>query len=316
MSRWRRLGLVGAIFSVVVLTTACAAPSVSLPFANQPVITPQQARVTFLQLESRRTVAIHDGSKSALAKIETGEALTNDDGEIDVDRNGWDTDGEGFPFGAVRMVVPRMTTYPAWFAAQTWAPDVRAFDVLSKQGPNAPWKLEFETISDGPFPTIIRKNGYAVSAGLERNLSKDLGNYYESAIAQQPTQFVLPGPDTSKEVQNDLNDISSRHSSGVSESVTFVPGAFDYHEGLSLGGGAVLGFATYQVVVSYSDENGSCFLEDPASFQQRFGSIGNPGKDLQVTLTSVASALVVESRKGDQVIGQDFTEIRDDQVSC
>lgn len=66
--------MAGAILSVVVLATACSAPSISPPFARQPVITPQQARSTFLQLESERTAAINDRNKEALSRIESRAA--------------------------------------------------------------------------------------------------------------------------------------------------------------------------------------------------------------------------------------------------
>lgn len=316
VSHWRRLGFLATILSVVVLATACAAPSIASPFSKGPVITPQQARATFLRLESERTLAIHDRNRTALARIETGQALTNDRGEIATMGNGYNDDGEGAPFIAVRMMVPRLNGYPAWFAAETRSQVIRrGFEVISREGPQAPWKLQFESAFDRRNPVVAKRAGYAVPATLERNLSSDLAIYHEHGVARLPTQFVLPGPDTSQVVQGDLKQISSYESRGWSYGLTFVAGAFDRNEGLSLAGGGRLGFATYTVTYSVAAADHSCFPEDPRG-TGGWAEGGSRALVLNLSVTDVVGALVIETPKGDQVVGQDVDEFRVNQRAC
>lgn len=316
MARKRHPGLLlGAILSAVVLVTGCAVPRVQLPFSAGAVITPQQARSTFLELESERTIAIHGGNRAALAAVETGQALANDAGEMAVMANGVSDDGEGAPFTAVSMIVPLLTGYPAWFAAETRSDLESGLDVAFRRGPRAPWKLQFETVTNGRVPAVARKDGYAVTAALERNLSSDLASYHQNGVLRAPTRFVLPGPYTSGEVQGDLNQISNEQRAGWSYSLSFAPGAFDPSEGLSLARGGSLGFATFTVTWSVSALSETCFMEDPRS-SQAWSQLGSRGYVSDLNVTGVASAPVIETRKGDQVIGQDLDEVRVDQQNC
>lgn len=316
MSRRTRLGLLVATLSVALLATACAAPSIPNPLAKQPVITPQQARVTFLRLESQRTLAIHDRSRKALAGVETGQALINDVGEIETAANGWDDDWEGGPFGTVKTLAPRITRYPAWFVAETHSSQGRVLDVLTQQGPHAPWLLSWETLSTGPVPRVSEQDGYAVPATFDRNLSSDVATYFEHGVSRKPTQFVLPGPDTSQLVATYLKDISSEESGGWSYGFTFVSGGFDRSEGLSLANGGSLGFANYRETYAVAQKNGSCFYQDPRTLSDHWTELGSPGELRSLTATQVVTALVVETRKGDRVIGEDWNYSQLDVTGC
>ena len=315
MSIRTRWALATTVLAVAVLVSACARPAISVPFAAQPVITPQQARVTFLRLESQRTVAIRGGSKAALARIETGQALINDLGEIGIEKAvRANQDVQGTPFTSVSMLVPRLTSYPAWFAAQTWEPDQRAFDVVAKSGPSAPWRLQFEALPMQRLPRIKQQAGYATAATLDRNLSSDLARYYQNGLGQKPTQFVLPGPYTSKEVSLLLNQRSSFLASGWSVGGTYKAGPFSPHEGLALRGGGTLGIATLTWTISVSASDGSCFWQDPKT--SNWTSLGSQGSTSQLRYTREISLPVIESKAGERVIGWNSEDIRLDQNAC
>lgn len=279
------------------------------------MITPQQARVTFLQLESERSVAIRDRNKAALARIETGQALANDEGEMDLGMaRGWNEDVQGVPFTTVSMLVPRLTSDPAWFAAATWEPDQRALDVVARRGSDKPWRLQFEALPSRPLPHVQETAGYATAATLHRNLSSDLARYYEDGLQQRPTQFLLPGPYTSEEVSKLQTEKSSLESSGWSIGATWRAGPFASAEGLALQGGGTLAIATYTWAISVSASNGSCFWQDPMTSD--WTSLGKSGPTSQLSYTREMSAPVIVSKRGEQVIGWNQEDIRADRQSC
>lgn len=311
-TRWR---LAATVLAAAVLVSACAHPAISLPSVAQPVITPQQARVTFLRLESERTVALRGENKAALAKIDTGEALANDDGEIDVGMAvRASQDVQGTPFTSVSMLVPRLTSYPAWFAALTWEPDQRTLDIVARRGPSAPWRLQFETLPMQGLPRVKQAAGYATASTLRRNLSSDLARYYENGLEQKPTRFVLPGPYTSRTVSSLLEERSSLQSSGWSVGSTYKAGLFASREGLALRGGGMLGIATYTWTISISASDGSCFWQDPRT--SYWTSLGSRGSTSQLRYTREMSLPVIESKAGERVIGRDVEDIRADRHPC
>jgi len=295
--------------------TACAAPPIPLPFAKQPVITPEQARVTFLRLESERTVALGDESQADLARIETGQALANDLGEMESGSVlGSSQDLQGTPFTTVRMLVPRFTSYPAWFAVETWEPDQRALDVVARSSTTAPWRLQLEALPSRALPRIKEAAGYATAVPFDRNVSSDLVRYLGNGLADKPTQFLLTGPYTSGEVSLLLKSRSSLQSSGWSVGSTWKAGPFPLAEGLALQGGGELGVAAFMWTVSVSTTDGSCFWQDPKT--SYWTNLGTAGATAQLTYTREVSAPVIESKAGERVMGWNQQDIRASRQPC
>ena len=314
MSIRTRWGLATTVLAVAVLVSACAPPAISVPFAAQPVITPQQARATFLQLESERTVAVHDENKAALARIEFGQALTEDDGEIDAEKaTGQSDDASALPFTKVSMLVPRLTSYPAWFATETSERGHSALAVVSRPDPAARWRIQFETVLGQPLPAIKGEAGYATAGTLDRNLSSDLARYYANGLLQKPTQFVLPGPDSSKVVSL-RQELSSLQSSGWSLDTKYSAGPFAPAQGLALKGGGTLGMATLSWTISVTEADGSCFWQDPRTSYWSY--LGSSDSVSRLSYTRVWSAPVIESKAGERVLGLDTEETAEDQVPC